>query len=221
MLPASPLLRRCDEGFTGRIVLIGKETDLPYDRIKLSKAMTASVDSILLRPESFYQERNIELLLGKEVTELDVEKKTVALASGETFQYDGCLVATGGIPRRLPIPGSDLDNVYCLRVAEEAHAIAAQAEGKNLVVIGSSFIGMEVAAALVAKAKSVTVVGMEKVPFERVLGAEVGTVLQKLHESKGVKFYLSSTTKEFKGEGSVRLPGRPNEPRGQHFFIHV
>jgi len=198
---ASETLR--DEGFTGRIVVISKETDLPYDRIKLSKAMTATADSILLRPESFYQERNIELLLGKEVTELNADDKTVTLASGEVFNYDGCLLATGGIPRRLPIPGGDLGNVYCLRVAEEAHAIAANAEGKNLVIIGSSFIGMEVAAALVAKAKSVSVVGMEKVPFERVLGVEVGAALQKLHESKGVKFYLSATTKEFQGEGSV------------------
>jgi len=193
-----------NEGFTGRIVLISKEPHLPYDRIKLSKAMTASVESILLRPESFYKERNIELLLGKEVTELDAENKTIKLASGENFHYDGCLVATGGIPRRIPVPGSDLGNIYCLRVPEEAHSIATNAQGKDLVIIGSSFIGMEVAATLATKAKSVTVVGMEKVPFERVLGVEVGTAIQKLHESKGVKFCLLKTVKEFQGDTMVR-----------------
>jgi len=191
-------------GFSGRILLITKENVLPYDRIKLSKSMNAKVESILLRPESFYQNHNIEILFGKEVAHLDAASKSITLASGENITYDGCLIATGGIPRRLSVPGADLDKIYCLRVPEDAQRIAENAEGKNLVIVGSSFIGMEVAATLASKAKSVSVIGMEKVPFERVLGTEVGSALQKLHESKGVKFYLSRVTTEFQGESSVK-----------------
>jgi NADPH-dependent 2,4-dienoyl-CoA reductase/sulfur reductase-like enzyme/nitrite reductase/ring-hydroxylating ferredoxin subunit len=190
------------EGYTGRVVVVSRETDLPYDRPKLSKALSAKAESILLRPESFYKENNIEFLLGQEVVELDPAQKHVVLRSGETIRYNAALVATGGDPRRLNVPGKDLGNIYCLRVPSEAHAIGANAEGKNVVIVGSSFIGMEVASCVAGKAASVAVIGMERVPFERVLGVQVGAVIQRLHEQKGVRFYMQRVVKEFKANGT-------------------
>jgi len=192
------------EGFQGRIVVVTKESELPYDRPKLSKAMTIKIDQILLRNEAFYKNNNIDFIFGDEALELDAERRIVKLKGGQELNYDAVLIATGGDPRTLPVPGKDLANIYALRVLSEAHAIAANSEGKNIVIVGSSFIGMEVASCLAGKAQSLSVIGMEKVPFERVLGAEVGAAIQKLHEAKGVRFYLQRVVKEFKGEGVVR-----------------
>jgi len=112
------------------------------------------------------------------------------------------LIATGALPQRLErwIKGNEIprSNVHVLRNIDEAHALASEVAGKDIVIVGSSFIGMETASIVVDKAKSVSVVGMETVPFERVLGKEVGAVMQKLHEGKGVKFYMEAQCDEFK-----------------------
>eukprot|EP01119_Soliformovum_irregulare_P024148 TRINITY_DN858_c0_g1_i1.p1 TRINITY_DN858_c0_g1~~TRINITY_DN858_c0_g1_i1.p1 ORF type:complete len:536 (-),score=170.22 TRINITY_DN858_c0_g1_i1:40-1647(-) len=192
------------EGYTGRIVVFGKEKHLPYDRPKLSKALSVQVDKILLRPESFYQENNIEVRLGEEVVSLDAATKTITTDRGDTIQYDQCFVATGGSPRTVPAPGADLANIFLLRDPEHASGIAAVADGKRIVVVGSSFIGMEVASLVVKKAKSVIVVGMESVPFERVMGPQIGLSLQRWHENNGICFRMKRVVKEFWGvDGAV------------------
>lgn len=194
------------EGYTGRIVLIGKEVHAPYDRTKLSKNLSSPVDKILLRPVEWFNENSVETRFGVTVTDVNVSGRVLHLDDGSTLSYTQCFVATGGAPRTLNVPGHDLRNVFCLRVPEEAHAILQSVEGRDLVVVGSSFIGMETAAALYSKAKSVNVIGMEKVPFERVLGPEIGAVMQKFHEDKGkIVFQMERTVKELRGaaDGSV------------------
>eukprot|EP01125_Pyxidicula_operculata_P021563 TRINITY_DN835_c0_g1_i1.p1 TRINITY_DN835_c0_g1~~TRINITY_DN835_c0_g1_i1.p1 ORF type:complete len:573 (-),score=114.42 TRINITY_DN835_c0_g1_i1:76-1662(-) len=191
------------QGFAGRIVLVGAENNYAYDRPKLSKAMDINVEAIHLRPPSFYTEHNIETHLGVKCTELDPENKTVALSNGQTIKYDQALIATGADPQKLTfIPGHDGNNVYTLRNIEDANKIVKAVEGKEVVIVGSSFIGMEVAACIVKKAKSTTVIGMEAAPFARVLGAEVGGVLQKIHEAQGIKFQLNAIVSEMKKDDS-------------------
>lgn len=158
--------------------MVCRENHLPYDRPKLSKAMNITVDKIELRPAQFFVDHGIDLLRGVECTELDAIAKKVTLSDGQVIQYDQCLVATGGDPRTIPCPGSDSTNIHLLRNIEASNTIYAEATGKKVVIIGSSFIGMETASALAATASSVTVIGMEKVPFERVLGHQLGEVIQ-------------------------------------------
>ncbi|PRP85408.1 apoptosis-inducing factor 3-like [Planoprotostelium fungivorum] len=188
-----------DEGFTGRIIIACKENFLPYDRPKLSKAMNISADKIYLRNQTYFDQHGIEVLLGTEVTELDAKNKKAKLSNGETIQYDAALVACGGSPRPIPAPGFDLKNIFSLRDPNDANNIHTLSEGKRVVIVGSSFIGMEVASCIVKKAASVIVVGMESVPFERVLGADIGLALQKLHEKNNVVFRMKRVVKEFVG----------------------
>jgi len=153
----------------------------------------------------FYQQRDIELHLDTEVTDLDASTKTITFADGKNLRYDAAFVSTGGIPRMIPSPGADLANIYPLRNPEEGIAINERYEGKRVVVVGSSFIGMEIASLIAKKAKSVVVIGMETVPFERVLGPQIGTVLQDLHEKNGVSFRMKRVVREFRGiDGAVR-----------------
>ncbi|XP_064382581.1 apoptosis-inducing factor 3-like [Halichondria panicea] len=192
------------EGFKGRIILATKESDLPYDRPKLSKALTFSGADLALRSADFYSSNNIEVLLSTEMTGLDLTQHSITFANGETQKYDNLLLATGSKPRSLPIPGFQLDNVFLLRDPAQGNKIAESAVGKNVVIIGTSFIGMEVAAYLSNKAASVACIDLTAVPFERVLGERVGKMLQTMHEEKGVKFYLGSGVKEIVGdEGKV------------------
>ncbi len=190
------------EGFEGRIVLIGQEPHLPYDRTKLSKTMSLAVDKMHFRAPAFFAEANIETILGVEAREIDAAQKTVSLSDGAVVKYDRLFVATGATPRLLNCPGSNLPGIHCLRVPEEAAKILSLATKETrLVIVGSSFIGMETAAVLFDKVASVDVIGMEKTPFERVLGAEVGAALQRFHEEKGkIRFHLTRVVSEFQGE---------------------
>ncbi|XP_059141402.1 apoptosis-inducing factor 3-like isoform X1 [Physella acuta] len=188
------------EGFTGKIVLVTRETALPYDRIKLSKALSIKPEEIALRNKDFYDSHDIELKLNTEVTKIVPSEKKVELQDGHSLKYDTLVIATGGQPRLLPIPGADLKNVYTLRTPQDANAIAENSHGKNVVIMGSSFIGMEVAAFLADKAASVSVVDLVQVPFQLTLGQELGTHMKQMHEGKGVKFYFDTSVKEFKGE---------------------
>lgn len=188
------------EGFKGDVTIVTKDKYIPYDRIKLSKAMDIKPDAIALRTADFYKSNDITLKTDKEVKSVDTKAKSVKFVNGTTAQYDSLMIATGGQPRVLPIPGGDLENVFCLRTPDDANKIAAAAAGKNVVIIGSSFIGMEVASYLADKAKSVAVVDLIKVPFQLALGDKVGAVLQKMHEEKGVKFHFQASVKEFLGK---------------------
>eukprot|EP01127_Copromyxa_protea_P009809 TRINITY_DN2339_c1_g2_i1.p1 TRINITY_DN2339_c1_g2~~TRINITY_DN2339_c1_g2_i1.p1 ORF type:complete len:552 (+),score=106.90 TRINITY_DN2339_c1_g2_i1:189-1844(+) len=189
-------------GWTGRILLISGEDCLPYDRPTLSKKMDSDPKKIQFRTQEFYDDNDIEVLLKATVTELDSIAKSVTYKVGDsvkTVHYDAALMATGGSPNKMTfLKGHDASNVRILRNPDDAHTIYNESEGKNVVIIGSSFIGMEVASSICQRAKSVTVVGMEKVPFERVLGAQLGGFLIKLHEANNISFKMEAKTEEFK-----------------------
>jgi NADPH-dependent 2,4-dienoyl-CoA reductase/sulfur reductase-like enzyme/nitrite reductase/ring-hydroxylating ferredoxin subunit len=185
-----------EAGFEGRVVMITKEDVAPYDRTMLSKGYLgggAGDDALPLRDDAFYERHGVEVRRGLTVTKLDAEAKTIHFADAEPLKYDRVLVATGGTPRTLDVPGADLDGVHVLRQWHDAERIAAQADGaERAVVVGSSFIGMEAAASLTGRGLDVTVISLDETPFEAVLGAEVGGVFQRVHEENGVTFHLGS-----------------------------
>jgi NADPH-dependent 2,4-dienoyl-CoA reductase/sulfur reductase-like enzyme/nitrite reductase/ring-hydroxylating ferredoxin subunit len=192
---AAETLRR--EGYAGRLTMVGRETSVPYDRPNLSKdylAGNAPEEWIPLRGEDFYREQQIDLVLGSAVERIDPAGKTVSLAGGRSLSWDRLLLAPGADPIRLDVPGATLPHVFTLRSLADSRAIiAALAPGKKAVVVGASFIGMEVAAALRARQVEVAVVAPEARPFERTLGPELGDFLRGVHAKKGVAFHLGQT----------------------------
>jgi len=174
--------------------MIGRDESVPYDRPNLSKdylAGDAPEEWIPLRPAEFYAEHSIDLIRGMTVSQIDVAGRRVRLDDDSVRPFDRLLLATGADPVKLPIPGAELKHVHYLRTLADSRAIIAAAEdAKRAVVIGASFIGLEVAAALRAREVHVEVVAPESVPLERVLGAEVGRFVRTLHESQGVRFHL-------------------------------
>ncbi|KAG0715763.1 Apoptosis-inducing factor 3 [Chionoecetes opilio] len=194
------------EGFSGRVILITQESHLPYDRPKLSKAMDIAPEKIILRSGDFYESGDIEVLLGVSAEAVNTEDRMVHLSTGDKVTYEKLFIATGGKPRRLNIPGGELSNVWVVRSPEDANAVAAAAAQKEVVVIGASFIGMEVAAFLATndRAASVTVVGNTSVPFENSLGHSVGKRIQEMFEEKGVKFIAKAGVVAFtENDGKV------------------
>ncbi|MDY7020881.1 MAG: FAD-dependent oxidoreductase [Cyanobacteriota bacterium] len=202
---AAETLRR--EGFQGKIVLITREERLPYDRTKLSKKyLQGQVEEEALPQRSceFYQEHNIELRCGKAVTKVDANSKTITFEDNSNLSYDNLLVATGGRAKRLDVPGIDLENIFTLHQPNDVEQILEAAESsKNVVILGSSFIGMEAAASLKQQGLSVTVISPDSVPFEKILGEEVGKMFQNLHEKQGVSFHFGTKATQFEGNGKV------------------
>jgi NADPH-dependent 2,4-dienoyl-CoA reductase/sulfur reductase-like enzyme/nitrite reductase/ring-hydroxylating ferredoxin subunit len=196
-----------EDGYKGRILMITPEDRLPYDRPNLSKDYlqgAAEPEWMPLRPDEFYDEHGIEALRGERVKSVALDQKQVVLESGKTLAYDSLLVATGGTPRKLDVKGNDLTNIFELRDFNSADTIiAAVDKAQSIAVIGASFIGMEAAFSLTRRGKQVTVIAPDKVPFEKTLGAEVGAMLQKVHELNGVTFRLGATVTGFEGNGSV------------------
>jgi NADPH-dependent 2,4-dienoyl-CoA reductase/sulfur reductase-like enzyme len=173
--------------------MIGSEGYPPIDRTKLSKALIDDPSKIALRDEAWFKDGSITTV-SDEVTAVDFDAKNVSTKSGGSYPYTKLVLATGGTPRSLPLPGfKELSNIFLLRTVAHTKAInAAIGHGqKKIVIIGSSFIGMEVANAI-AKNNNVSVVGMEKAPLERVMGIEVGEIFQKTLEKNGVKFYMEA-----------------------------
>ncbi|XP_051891917.1 apoptosis-inducing factor 3-like [Pristis pectinata] len=168
------------EFYAGRIIIATKEQHLPYDRTKLSKNLDISIESILLRKSEFYSTYGIEVLTNKEAISVNTGKRRVGFKDGTSQQYDYLLIATGCIPRKLSCPGADLENVFSLYAPEDANKIHELSNEKDVVIVGSSFIGMEITWYLINKAKSVSVIGTSKVPFQDVLGKDVGTAIMKL-----------------------------------------
>jgi NADPH-dependent 2,4-dienoyl-CoA reductase/sulfur reductase-like enzyme/nitrite reductase/ring-hydroxylating ferredoxin subunit len=191
---AAEMLRR--EGYAGAITMIGADDSVPYDRPNLSKdylAGHAPEEWIPLRGTDFYEEKKIALRTGARVTSIDVRAKKVVLDDGDAIGYGALLLATGADPIRLALPGGDLPHVRYLRTLADSRAIIAKsAAAKRAVVVGASFIGLEVAASLRARGLDVSVVAPEKLPLERVMGAEIGAALKKLHEERGVRFHLGA-----------------------------
>lgn len=196
-----------EDGFRGRVALVTREDRAPYDRPNLSKDYlqgNAEPEWMPLRAEEFYKEHDIELLCGREVTRVDAAAKTVTFYGGDTLAYDALLVATGGSPRRLNIPGSDLRNVCLLRSFSDADIVIETARrSQHCVVVGASFIGMEAAASLRARGLDVTVVAPSREPFETTLGPEVGALFRRAHEAQGVSFKLGSIVYRFEGTSVV------------------
>jgi len=200
---AAQTLRR--EGFAGRVVLVSADEKLPYDRTKLSKAYLAGKAkpaALPLRERDFYTQQKIELLPATRATGLDLGKQEVQLEGQPPLRYDQLLLAPGGTPNRLPkLPGHDLGGVLPLRTQADADQLLEATKGAHqVVVIGSSFIGMEAASSLIGEGRAVTVVAPEKVPFARILGPEIGAMFQKLHEEKGVKFETEAEVTALVGE---------------------
>ncbi|KAK4096971.1 cytochrome P450 [Parathielavia hyrcaniae] len=192
-------------GYQGGITLISNEGYLPIDRPKLSKALMTDLAKLQWRDDGWYKDASVDFVQD-EVTEVDFATKTVTTKSGGKFSYTKLVLSTGGTPRVLPAQGFKvLGNIFTLRNVHDAKRIvdAIGDKGKKIVIVGSSFIGMEIAVAT-ANGNDVTVVGMEKAPLERVLGEKVGNIIKKGVEAKGVKFYLSGGVE--KAESSASNP---------------
>ncbi|KIK62519.1 hypothetical protein GYMLUDRAFT_41980 [Collybiopsis luxurians FD-317 M1] len=185
-----------EHGYKFPITIVSKETYAPIDRTKLSKALITDASQLEWRTAADLKIKyGVNLRTGVTVTSVELQDKRVILDNGkDTIIYDKLVIAPGGTPRKLPIPGVDLENVYTFRGVEDAKKVdSAATEGKKVVVIGSSFISMELVVALSKrKLASIDVIGMEEFPFEIVLGKEVGAGLKKFHESQGVKFHMQT-----------------------------
>ena len=192
---AAEMLRR--EGYTGGLTMLSADKSIPCDRPNLSKGFlsgSASDETNLLRSADFYRERGIDLRLNTRVTSIDTANRHVQEADGSRHPYDALLLATGADPVRLEVPGATLPHVHYLRTLEDGRALVNCASGsRRAVVIGSSFIGLEVAASLRARNIDVRIVGRQTHPMAQILGPKVGAFIRNLHEAHGVKFHLGMT----------------------------
>jgi 3-phenylpropionate/trans-cinnamate dioxygenase ferredoxin reductase component len=195
-----------EEGFDGKITLLGQEPNAPYERPPLSKDYLqgkADRDSIFVHPEPWYAEHAVELSLGSTVTSLDPASRTI----GERLSYDKLLLATGSKPRRLDVPGADLDGVYYLRNVEESDWLKIEfAQANRVVIIGAGWIGLETAAAARAAGLDVTLLVSGDLPLQHVLGPEAAPIFDELHRSHGVDLRYRTT--------AVELTGRPGRVTG-------
>jgi len=195
------------EGFDGRVVLIGAERQPPYERPPLSKEYLRGefpFERVLVQPSDFYDENGIETRFGVRATRVDAAEKVVELDGGERVAYDKLLVATGGRNRRFRIPGMDLEGIYSLRTVADSDRIRAEiSPGRRAVVVGMGFIGSEVAASLRQSGVDVVVVDRNEVPLRRVLGEEVGRVIEGIHRDHGTSMIFEDTVAAFEGVGRV------------------
>ncbi|XP_034280371.1 apoptosis-inducing factor 3-like isoform X2 [Pantherophis guttatus] len=205
LLGAGPAALTCaetlrQEGFTGRIVMATWENHLPYDKTKLTQDLGAPAESLYLRSQSFLDAHDIEVWKQSEVVSLDPAGKMARFRDGTSQAYSSLLIATGSSPRKLQCPGCSLENVRMLLTPEDANRILALALGKTVVIVGASFIGMEVAASLVGKAAQLQVVEREELPYLLTLGGQVGTVAMKMLQAQGVQFHMKVDVAQMQGE---------------------
>jgi NADPH-dependent 2,4-dienoyl-CoA reductase/sulfur reductase-like enzyme/nitrite reductase/ring-hydroxylating ferredoxin subunit len=207
-IAAADMLRR--EGYGNPLAIISADADAPVDRPNLSKdylAGEAQDDWIPMWPSELYAERRVELILGTRVTSIDPAARTVTLENGSRREFGALLLATGADPVHLPVPGDNEDRILYLRSFADSKRIVQRAgEAKHVVVVGASFIGLEVAASLRTRGIIVDVVAPEQTPLERIMGPEVGRFVQSLHEARGVAFHLGETVKSVDGK-TVTLSG--------------
>jgi 3-phenylpropionate/trans-cinnamate dioxygenase ferredoxin reductase component len=195
------------EGFEGRIVVIGAESHRPYERPPLSKGYLqgeAERETVYVHQAPFYDESEIELRLGQTAVNLDAGRRQLTLDSGERVEFDRLLLATGAQPRRLGIPGSELEGIHYLRSLDDSDALRRRLDdGGRLLVIGAGWIGCEVAASARQKGLEVTVIHPGSVPLERVLGKEVGAIYRDIHLDHGVQMQPGVRAEAFEGSRGV------------------
>ena len=195
------------EGFDGKVILVGAEPQPPYERPPLSKDYLRGeslFEQALVQPPDFYGENGIETRFGVRAKRVDAAEKVVELGDGESVAYDKLLIATGGRNRRFPIPGLDLEGIYDLRTVADCERIRHEvAPGRKAVVVGMGFIGSEVAASLRQSGVEVVVVDRNKVPLRRVLGEEVGRVIEGIHRDHDATLIFEDTVAAFEGADRV------------------
>jgi NADPH-dependent 2,4-dienoyl-CoA reductase/sulfur reductase-like enzyme/nitrite reductase/ring-hydroxylating ferredoxin subunit len=207
-IAAVDTLRR--EGFAGPITMVSADDDAPYDRPNLSKdylAGTAPEDWMPLRDAEYYADQSVRLMLKTRVTAIDTTRRSVSLDNGTSLPYGALLLATGGAPVKLDVPGADSAHVHYLRsFGDSRRIIQTLSPGTRAAIAGASFIGLEVAAALRARGIDVHVIAPEDRPLAKVMGPEIGDHLRRLHESKGVVFHLGEKVSAIEA-GRVKLAG--------------
>ena len=195
------------EGFDGRLVLIGDEPSLPYERPGLSKEYlrgTVSRDQLLVRPAEWWEAHGVEARLGARAQSLDPRERTVTLADGQRIAFDRALVATGVRNRAFDVPGGHLAGIFQLRTVGDADAIHRAAAGAaRAVIVGMGFVSAEVAASLHAMGLEVTVVELFETALYRVLGSRLGRVLEEIHRDHGVELVFRDTVERFEGSAAV------------------
>src|SRR5579875_852287 len=195
------------EGFDGRLVLVGDDPRRPYERPPLSKEYLRGekgFDHAAVHDAAFYEAKGIELRTGTTVTEVDLGSREVQLATGERTRYDRLLLATGATPRRLELPGAELDGVFYLRTVADADALRqALTPSAQVVVIGAGWIGAEVAASARQLGAAVAMVEVASVPLERTLGPQVGAVYRDLHAAHGLDLHFGVGVERLEGRGAV------------------
>ena len=205
-----------ETGFNGRVIMLDRDNRVPYDRTVLSKYVLSgepNAEKSPLQSQSFYRQHRIERRTA-EVTRLDARQQRIDCADGTGLSYDAALLATGAAPTLPKLPGAHLNNVFLLRSRADAEAILAQAErSERAVILGASFIGMEVAASLRERGLEVTVVGQEAAPFQQQLGAEIGNSFVALHRGRGVGFRLGQEVQALNGDSSVQTVTLANGDR--------
>ena len=196
-----------DEGFDGRVVLVGAEEERPYERPPLSKDYLRGEvgrDKVYVHDEGFYAEHDIELRLGRTALSLDTANTRLELDDGEQLSYDRLLLATGAEPRPLSVPGAEFDRVFYLRSVRDSDALRERlGRGGAVVVVGAGWIGAEVAASARQRGLDVTVVEPASVPLERVLGKEIGAIYRDIHTDHGVEMMMGAGVEAFEGDGAV------------------
>ncbi len=195
------------EKYEGSITIIGDEPHLPYQRPPLSKQYLSGdqpVERVYLRPQKFYDDKNVTLKLGMSAQTIDRTAKQVTLDSGESISYDKLIISTGSQPRKLNIQGADLDGIHYLRTITDVDAIRAEMQaGKNLVIVGGGYIGLEVASVGVALGLNVRVLEMESRILQRVTTPEMSDYYHNLHQKRGVGIHTNTAVSGFTGTGTV------------------
>jgi 3-phenylpropionate/trans-cinnamate dioxygenase ferredoxin reductase component len=197
-----------EEGFDGRLVLIGAEDERPYEHPPLSKDYLRGEvgrEKVYVHEERFYADHGIELRLGRTAVGLNTAVNELVLGDGAALRYDRLLLTTGAEPRRLPVAGGELDGVLYLRSVEDCDALRERLDrGGAVVVVGAGWIGSEVAASARQRGLDVTVLAPHAVPLERVLGSEVGAVYRDIHVDHGVRMLMGTGVEAFEGDTAVK-----------------
>ena len=215
-----------ERGFDGRIVLVGAESERPYERPPLSKDYLqgeSEREKAYVHEEHFYRDQEIELRLGAVAESIDPQASTVTLDGGQELAYDSLLLTTGAEPRRISVRGADLDGVHYLRTFDDCDALRDRlgSGSGRVAVVGAGWIGSEFAASARGAGLDVTVVDPLAVPNERIFGAEIGAFYRDVHVRNGVEMVLEDGVEALEGDGSVSAVRTANGRRIECDFAVV